>query len=287
MLSSTTLTFEENINARTVTDLIDKAAKDAGVESPRLTLVADGWDGTSDHGFTVWEVRLSSNVEDSTKIVNALKRTVDGTPVWLSANRIGGKVAGDMKWKALTSILLSMLAIIVYVWVRFQHLTYGLAAVIALVHDVLVTVGAVALSYWLAGIAGVLMIDPFKISLPIVAAILTVIGYSLNDTIVIFDRIREVKGKSPELTAEMINTSINQTLSRTLLTSLTTLIVVVILYFFGGEGIHGFSFALIVGVVSGTYSTVFIACPALLWMTRYLRDRERPSQRKSLAGSTR
>jgi len=100
----------------------------------------------------------------------------------------------------------------------------------------------------------------------VVAALLTIIGYSLNDTIVIFDRIREVRGKNPQLTEEMVNNSINQTLSRTLLTSLTTLIVVVVLYAFGGQGIHGFAFALLVGVVAGTYSTVFIASPFLLWM---------------------
>ena len=96
---------------------------------------------------------------------------------------------------------------------------------------------------------------------------MTIIGYSLNDTIVVFDRIREVRGKSPGLTVEMINASINQTLSRTILTSLTTLIVVVILYAIGGSGIHGFAFALVVGIVVGTYSSIFIASPVLLWMS--------------------
>ena len=112
------------------------------------------------------------------------------------------------------------------------------------------------------------MIEKFQISLPIVAAFLTIIGYSLNDTIVVFDRIREVKGKSPQLTSEMINRSINETLSRTLLTSLTTLITVLILYAIGGDGIHGFAFALVVGVVVGTYSSIFVASPALLWMSQ-------------------
>ena len=100
------------------------------------------------------------------------------------------------------------------------------------------------------------------------AAFLTIIGYSLNDTIVVFDRIREVRGRSPELTGEMVNTSINQTLSRTLLTSLTTLLVVVILYVGGGSGIHGFAFSLVVGVIVGTYSSVFVASPILLWMAK-------------------
>jgi len=97
---------------------------------------------------------------------------------------------------------------------------------------------------------------------------MTIIGYSLNDTIVVFDRIREVRGKSPQLTDDMINASINQTLSRTLLTSMTTLIVVVILYFIGGQGIHAFAFSLIIGVAVGTYSSIFVASPALRWMAQ-------------------
>ena len=99
-----------------------------------------------------------------------------------------------------------------------------------------------------------------------VTAVLTVIGFSVNDTIVVFDRIREVRGKSPTITEAMINTSINQTLGRTLLTSMTTLMVVVILYALGGAGIHGFAFALVIGVLVGTYSSIFVASPALLWM---------------------
>ena len=115
---------------------------------------------------------------------------------------------------------------------------------------------------------GVLLIEEFKISLPVVAAFLTIIGYSLNDTIVVFDRIREVRGKRPDLTNEMVNTSINQTLGRTILTSLTTFLVVLILYTLGGQGIHGFAFALVVGVIVGTYSSIFVASPALLWMSQ-------------------
>ena len=118
-----------------------------------------------------------------------------------------------------------------------------------------------------ADVFGFLMIREFKINLPIIAAFLTIIGYSLNDTIVVFDRVREVRGKSPEITKEMINKSINQTLARTVLTSLTTLLVVLILYVLGGESIHGFAYALVVGIMVGTYSSIFVASPALLWMT--------------------
>jgi SecD/SecF fusion protein len=171
-----------------------------------------------------------------------------------------------MKRKAAAAFLACLFGIVVYIWIRFQRVIYGIAAVIALIHDVLVTLGAIAVSAWFANSLGFLLIEEFKISLPIVAALLTIVGYSLNDTIVVFDRIREVRGKSPDLTGEMINSSINQTLSRTMLTSLTTLIVVVILYAIGGSGIHGFAFSLVVGVAIGTYSSIFVASPVLLWM---------------------
>jgi SecD/SecF fusion protein len=124
-----------------------------------------------------------------------------------------------------------------------------------MIHDAMITIGLFVLLQK-------------EVNLATVAALLTVVGYSINDTIVIFDRIREVKGKSPKLTPEMINTSVNQTLARTILTSLTVFMSVVMLYVFGGEGIHGFAFALVVGVLAGTYSTVFIACPTVLWLNR-------------------
>jgi SecD/SecF fusion protein len=276
--SQSTVTFDEKINARTLKGLITRTAEQQGSSTPLVKLSNAQWDGLSDHSYKEWTIRFSSDREQAASLLSQLKSMVSQEPVWLSANMIGGKVAGDMQMKALTAILLSLLAIVFYLWVRFQHLTYGLAAVVATVHDVLVTLGAVALSHWVARAGGFLLIDEFKISLPIIAAFLTVIGYSLNDTIVVFDRIREVKGKSPELTGEMIDKSINQTLSRTLLTSLTTLIVVGILYGFGGEGIHGFAFALLIGVVVGTYSSIFVASPALLWMSGYLADKKRPSR---------
>jgi len=146
-----------------------------------------------------------------------------------------------------------------------------LAAGAALVHDVLITIGMMALSAYIVsavpGLADALQLEAFQINLTIVAALLTIIGYSLNDTIVTFDRLREIKGKSPSLTPQMVNASVNQCLSRTILTALTVFLVVVILYFFGGEGIHSFAYAFLVGVVAGTYSTVYIAAPVLLWLS--------------------
>ena len=178
----------------------------------------------------------------------------------------GGTVATETQTLALIATVSSWLIIIAYLWFRFHSLTYGLAAVLAVVHDVLITLGAVAVTYWVALIPGAsyLGIDQFKIDLPMIAAFLTLIGFSVNDTIVIFDRIREIKGKTPYLTEKMVNDALNQTLSRTILTSLTAWLVVVILYIFGGEGLHGFAFALTVGFLSGTYSTIYIATPILI-----------------------
>ena len=179
----------------------------------------------------------------------------------------GSTVAGETQTLAIVATVASWLIIAVYLWLRFKSLVYGLAAIIAVVHDVLITLGAVAVTYWLSKIPGlseVLLLEPFKIDLPMIAAFLTLIGFSVNDTIVIFDRIREIKGKTPQLTGQMINDALNQTLSRTILTSLTAWLVVVILYVIGGEGLHGFAFSLVVGFLSGTYSTIYIASPILI-----------------------
>ena len=165
---------------------------------------------------------------------------------------VGPKVGRDLREKALLSILYAIIGIVIYISWRFE-LQYAIAAIIALVHDVLVTIGAFS-------------IFDKEFTLVIVAAFLTIIGYSLNDTIVVFDRIREnLRRKGKSSIAEMINTSINQTLSRTLLTSGTTLLVVIALFFFGGEIIHDFSFALLVGIFIGTYSSIFIASVFLVY----------------------
>jgi len=214
----------------------------------------------------VWFIRMTTPLQDAQAVLDTMKATLAETPVLLSSSEIGGKVAGDTRTLAIASVVSSWFAIIVYLWIRFQRVAFGIAAVVALVHDVLITIGAIALSAYVASSLPFLMIDEFKISLPVVAALLTIIGYSVNDTIIVFDRIRENRGKSPALTAEMINASINQTLARTLLTSGTTLIVVVVLYVMGGQAIHSFAFALLVGVVAGTYSTVFMAAPVAMWL---------------------
>jgi SecD/SecF fusion protein len=242
-------------------------AVELGLTKDDVLLDNEDWDRVSGHGFSQWELQLAATPGETKRILDEMRKAYEVEPVWLSSSMIGQQVAGEMQGRAIGAMVVSLLFIVGYIWIRFQRIVFGLAAVVALVHDVLITFGAIAVSAWLANIFGFLMIDDFKISLAVVAAFLTIIGYSLNDTIVVFDRIREVRGRSPDLTANMINKSINQTLSRTLLTSLTTLLVVMILFILGGEGIHTFAYCLVVGVLVGTYSSVFVASPVLLWMT--------------------
>jgi SecD/SecF fusion protein len=270
--SETVITFDQRISNGALTELIERTGADGGV-APRLKLSAEGWDGRSERGFKEWKVRSTLTPDEMAKLLGIVKSRVESQPVWLSSNTIGDKVAGDLQTTAIGATLLSLVLIVAYLWVRFHRPEYGIAAAVAVVHDVLVTLGFVALSQWLAGPLGFAQVEPFKISLSVVAAFLTLIGYSLNDTIVIFDRIREVKGKQPKVTPEIIDLSVNQTLSRTILTSLTVLMTVIVLYFFGGEGIHAFAFALLVGVIAGSYSTIFIASPVLLWLTEYVDNR--------------
>ncbi|MCC9602555.1 protein translocase subunit SecD [Stieleria sp. JC731] len=229
---------------------------------------SEDWKSGSSVPFSNWKITLPMDEQKAAQVMQGVEKSLGNEPVWVSSSSVGARVAGQMIGRASVALFASLMVIILYIWFRFQRVIYGFAAVAALVHDVLITLGAIAISYYVADALGFLLIDPFKISLTVVAALLTIIGYSLNDTIVVFDRIRETKGKAPRLTGEMINTSINQTLSRTLLTSLTTLIVVVLLYAFGGEGIHAFAFALVVGVLVGTYSSIFVASPILLWLVQ-------------------
>ncbi|MDY7108364.1 MAG: protein translocase subunit SecD, partial [Planctomycetota bacterium] len=175
-------------------------------------------------------------------------------------------VAETLSAQAVVAVILSLLGILVYIWVRFGSLRYSLAAIAALVHDVVIALGLLAATAFIGttAVGSALLIEPFRIDLGVVAALLTIIGYSLNDTIVILDRIRENRGKLPLPTARIVNRSINQTISRTLLTSVTTLVAVVIMYAEGGSGIRPFTFCLLIGLLVGTYSSVAVAAPLVL-----------------------
>ena len=179
--------------------------------------------------------------------------------------QIDPSVGGKSKNDAMIAIVFSLIAIIIYIWIRFGNVRFGMAAVVALIHDVSIAMGMVAASAWLANtaIGKALLISDFKIDLPMIAAFLTVIGYSLNDTIVIFDRVRENRGKLATLSSGIIDASINQTVSRTVITSFTTLLVLLVMYIWGGPALRGFNYVLIIGVLVGTYSSVGIAAPLL------------------------
>jgi preprotein translocase subunit SecF len=206
-------------------------------------------------------IRVERSVSDletlSLEIAEALQRGYgkDGVEI-RRTEMVGAKVGKDLRKKGILAIIYAMIGILIYITWRFEFI-FALGAIVALAHDVMITVGAFS-------------ITDKEFTLPIVAAILTIIGYSLNDTIVVYDRIRENRRKMRrEPFGRVVNASINETLGRTLLTSLTTLIVVVILFIFGGGVIHDFAFALLVGVLVGTYSSIFVASPIILtWQER-------------------
>ncbi len=265
------LAFSQGISHDALARKIEQAltAESLGDDTP-FELDNPNYEEGSKRGFDKWTLKIAAPPEATQKLVDRVEKSLAAEPYFPSSNKVGASVAGNTQLQATYALIASLLMIIVYVWIRFQQVSFGLSSVLALVHDVLVALGALALSYWLARLpfASYLLIEPFKINLPIIAAFLTIIGYSINDTIVIFDRIREVRGKSQDIKADLVNLCINQTLSRTLLTSLTVFIVVLILYIFGGQGVHGFAFTLVVGTISGTYSTVYIATPLLIWMNQ-------------------
>ncbi|MBA2564574.1 MAG: protein translocase subunit SecF [Gemmatimonadetes bacterium] len=195
------------------------------------------------------------------RIADALRTTPE-----LRANRfevvrveaVGPKIGGELQRKALLAIAYSCILIIGYIYIRFKGLKYGVAAVIALVHDAILTVG----------LFSILNKD---ITLDVVAAVLTIIGYSVNDSIVVLDRIREnLRSSARRPFAAIVDAAINQTLSRTVITGVSTLLVVLALFFVGGEVIHDFAFALLVGIVVGTYSSIFVVAPLLVEWERYI-----------------
>ncbi|MDW8221316.1 MAG: protein translocase subunit SecD [Gemmatales bacterium] len=230
---------------------------------------------TTSDGQSAWRpvvilrFRFPENLSeaDPNHLVQFLTEGLSGPKSELLEN-FDSQVAREVQLTALQAIVLSWLAIIGYLWFRFGNWTFGVAAVLCLIHDVMFSAGLLGIASYFAElfptISSWLLLEQFKMDLSGVAALLTLIGFSVNDTIVVFDRIREVRGKSPLLTPEMINESINQTLSRTILTSFTAFLVVFVLYVLGGPGVHLFSFLMMVGVVVGTYSSIFVASPLLL-----------------------
>ena len=262
-LTKATLTFSHKIDYQTFEQLL--AGQISKSEGESFELMDKERSPESNLVYDTWTVELK--VKSAQAVLDQIQEKLKHEPFFPSSAAIGNKMGAEARNRAVAALIASLVFIVAYIWIRFQRVTYGLAAVVALVHDVLIVLGVIALTYWLAPVFGPLGVDQFKIGLPVLAAFLTIIGYSLNDTIIVFDRIREVKGKSPRLTDAMVNRSVNQTLSRTLITSGTTFMVVLVLYIGGGQAIHAFAFSLLVGVIVGTYSSIYVASPVLLWMT--------------------
>lgn len=191
-----------------------------------------------------------------------LPTAVDGEISYRRTETVGSTVSDELISDGIMAVVFAMGAVLIYIWLRFEW-QFGLGAVIALIHDVILTIGMFSLT-------------GMEFNLSTIAAILTIVGYSLNDTVVVYDRIRENLRKfRKKPMPELLNLSINDTLSRTVMTSVTTLIALASLYFLGGEGIHGFAAAMIWGIFVGTYSSIFIAAPVLLWVE--LRREPEPS----------
>ena len=186
----------------------------------------------------------------------------------LQNENVGPQIGGELRTKGILAVVLSLLGMLMYIWYRFE-LRFGVGALVAVFHDFLITLGLFA------------MVN-YEFNLSTIAAFLTLVGYSVNDTVVIFDRVRENMRRNRRMPLiDIMNVSVNQTLSRTILTSGTTLLVVGCLFAMGGEVIRGFAFVLLVGVLVGTYSSIFVASPfALLWEKYFGRDaRERRAKK--------
>lgn len=198
------------------------------------------------------EGKEAVTVETLTKVKTALQ-TIDPEMKFPSVESVGPKVSGELIWTAVEAVVLAIMAVLFYIWLRFEW-QFALGAVAALVHDVALTIGVFSLLQ-------------IKFDLAIIAAILTIVGYSLNDTVVVFDRVRENLRRYKQMSLDgVLNVSINETLSRTFMTSFTTLIALFALFALGGDVIRGFVFAMIWGVFVGTYSSIFVASRILLWL---------------------
>ncbi len=208
-------------------------------------------------GYLVDDESAEADEKVNTSLMAGLEEFSEMNPEVLSSSKVGATIADDIKSTAQESVIFSLIVIFLYILIRFRKWQFGLGAVVALFHDVLVVLSMMSIMR-LLGVA-------YEVDQVFIAAMLTIIGYSINDTVVVFDRVREYLHEHFKSNlAETLNLSINSTLSRTLITSVTTLLVVLILFIFGGEALRGFSFALLIGILVGTYSSIFIATPIVV-----------------------
>ncbi|MAC72103.1 MAG: protein translocase subunit SecF [Marinovum sp.] len=239
--------------------IIDVAAYRQALSALELgdVTISEVFDPTFDADQNVAMIRIQAQEGQeavSAKTTNAaLSVLQDVAPdiAFVSVESVGPKVSGELIQKAIIAVVLAIAAVLVYIWLRFEW-QFAVGAVAALIHDVLLTIG-------------VFSVVQIKFDLAIIAALLTIVGYSLNDTVVVFDRVREnLRKYKKKPLQEVLNLSINETLSRTVMTSVTTLLALIALFILGGDVIRGFVFAMIWGVIVGTYSSVFVASSTLL-----------------------
>ena len=237
-----------------------------GIEGSGLK--AGQFDVARFNGMTL-EATATVSEADLKQALASMQQTMASSPAFDQVNKFEGAVAEEMKEKAVMAMGLSFIAMIIYLWFRFERVVYGLALVLAVIHDCLLVLGMIAVgayAYRYLPFTRYLGLENFMIDLNMIAAFMTIAGYSLNDTIVNFDRLREIKGKNPYISGHLVNLAVNQCLGRTFLTSWTVFMVVFVLYVWGGESLHGFAYALFCGMITGVYSTVYIASPAVLWI---------------------
>jgi preprotein translocase subunit SecF len=245
-----------------------KFDNDVKIEDVRAALAQKGYgDSEIKHFGDKNEIVIRAGIdaesgEFATRIEPILTQTFPDNPfVEQRVEKVGPKIGKELIVDALSAVFWAIILILLYVMWRFE-IKFALAAILALIHDILITIGMFS-------------ILDIEISAPIIAAVLTIVGYSLNDTIVVFDRIREnikTKQKDSSVFIDVINRSLNETLSRTVITSFTTLFVVTITFFFGGEVLRSFALALIIGIIIGTYSSLFVASPFVVeWQLRKAR----------------
>lgn len=240
-------------------DVIRKTLSDLGYGGGTVQNIAPPPDSGVDHDYVRVGIPLQAETEETgataqqealAAVVAGLKENI-GEFTIRNQDVVGSKVSGELRRAGLISVLAALSLVLLYIWFRFEW-QFGAGAVAALFHDVILTIGVFSLTQ-------------IEFNLSIIAAILTIVGYSLNDTVIVYDRIRENLRKYKKmLLPDVLNLSINETLSRTIMTSMTTMLALTALYFLGGEGLRGFSFAMIWGVFVGTYSSIFVASPLLL-----------------------
>ena len=233
-------------NFKTSPDLSDLREKLIGMSVGNFEIQEFG----SSENILIRIEKNSENKEEQNSLINKIKNELPSEIDYRRIEFVGPKVGKELQIMGIKAVLFSLIAMFAYIWFRFSGWQFGLGALVALFHDVLSTIGFFSLTQ-------------IEFNLASIAAILTIAGYSINDTVVVFDRIRENLSKKESPFSDLLNLSINQTLSRTLMTSLTTLLALLALYIFGGEVVRGFVSAMMWGVLIGTYSSIFIASPLI------------------------